>query len=308
MLSARNDDFVPTFRLCSKLGSERRPLYTKSHNLAGAGRGRVCSLARCVMMRPQTASRWLRCYAVSLYLFLYAPLAVLMLFSLTPSAYQVRWEGLTLRWYREVWHHQPLQEALQASLLVSLSAVLLATLLGTMTALALARTTWRGQLWVHSLLYLPLIMPSLVLGIASLLFFVALQLPLSLLTIVLAHVAFCIPLTTLVILARIQRIDPRLQEAAMDLGADEWSTLWRVTLPLLRPGILAAALLAFPWSFNDFVVTFFVAGVGSSTLPLRIYSMMRLGVSPMVNALGTLLVLVPLLVALLGSLVARRRV
>ena len=121
----------------------------------------------------------------------------------------------------------------------------------------------------------------------------AINLPLGVLTIVLAHVAFSIPLTTLVILARMQRIDPTLEEAAMDLGADEWTTFWRITLPLLRPGIVAAALLAFPWSFNDFVITFFVAGVGSSTLSLRIYSMIRLGVSPMVNALGTLIVVIP---------------
>ena len=135
-------------------------------------------------------------------------------------------------------------------------------------------------------------MPSLVIGIALLLFFVAINLSLGVLTILLAHVAFSIPLTTLVILARMQRLDPILEEAAMDLGADEWTTFWRVTLPLLRPGIVAAALLAFPWSFNDFVITLFVAGVGSSTLPLRIYSMIRLGVSPMVNALGTLIVVI----------------
>jgi spermidine/putrescine transport system permease protein len=126
-------------------------------------------------------------------------------------------------------------------------------------------------------------------------------------TIILAHIAFSIPLTTLVVFARMQRLDPSLEEAAMDLGADEWTTFWRVTLPLLRPGIAAAALLALPWSLNDFVVTFFVAGVGSSTLPLRIYSMIRLGVSPMVNALGTLIIIVPLLIVLLGMLVARRR-
>lgn len=259
-------------------------------------------------MNLRSALHWLSACAVSTYLFLYAPLLVLIVFSFTPAEYSFRWEGLTLRWYREVWHSQHVQEALLVSLMVSIPAVLLATLLGTMTALALSRTTFRGKLLLHGLLYIPLIMPSLVMGLASLLFFVALQLSLSLLTIFLTHVAFCLPLTTLVILARIQRIDPRLEEAAMDLGADEWNTLWRVTLPLLRPGIIAAALLAFPWSFNDFVITFFVAGVGSSTLPLRIYSMIRLGVSPMVNALGTLIVVVPLLVAVLGMLVAQRRV
>ncbi len=258
-------------------------------------------------MSPYSAIRWLPICAVSIYVFLYAPLLILIMFSLTPSEYSLRWEGLTLRWYREVWQHQPLQEALLVSLMVSIPAVVLATLLGTMTALALSRPSFRGKTLVYGLLYIPLIMPSLVVGIASLLLFVAIQLPLSLLTILLAHVAFCIPLTTLVILARMQRLDPRLEEAAMDLGANAWCTLWRVTLPLLRPGIIAAALLAFPWSFNDFVVTFFVAGVGSSTLPLRVYSMMRLGVSPMVNALGTLIVVIPLLIAVLGAIVAQRR-
>ncbi len=105
-----------------------------------------------------------------------------------------------------------------------------------------------------------------------------------------------------------QRIDRTLEDAAMDLGADEWTTMRKVTLPLLKPGILAAALLAFPWSFNDFVVTFFVAGVGSSTLPIRVYSMIRLGVSPMINALGTLIVVIPLILVVIGLLLERRRV
>jgi spermidine/putrescine transport system permease protein len=246
--------------------------------------------------------------AVGIYVFLYAPLFVLMAFSFTPAEYSLRWEGLTWRWYQAMWQHPHIQEALGVSLLVTIPSVLMATAIGTLTALALHRARFPGQTLVQVLLYIPLIMPSLVMGISLLLLFVALHLPLGVLTVILAHVAFSIPLTTLVMLARMQRLDPRLEEAALDLGADEWTTFWRVTLPLLRPGILAAALLAFPWSFNDFVVTFFVAGVGTSTLPLRIYSMIRVGVSPMVNALGTLMVIMPLLVALLGARLARRRV
>jgi len=259
------------------------------------------------MMHP-SSTRFLAPCAACIYLFLYAPLLVLITFSLTPSEYSVRWEGLTLRWYQAVWQNQHIQEALLVSLMVTIPAVLMATAIGTLTALALYRARFRGKALVQGLLYIPLIMPSLVIGISLLLFFVAINMPLGVLTIMLAHVAFSIPLTTLVVLARMQRIDRTLEEAAMDLGADEWTTLWKVTLPLLRPGIVAAALLAFPWSFNDFVITFFVAGVGSTTLPLRIYSMIRLGVSPMVNALGTLIVVVPLLVATLGTLVAQRRV
>jgi len=258
-------------------------------------------------MMPMTSPRPLMLCALGLYLFLYAPLFVLMAFSFTPSEYSLRWEGLTLRWYRAVWQNQQIQEALLVSLVVTVPAVLIATAIGTLTALALYRTRFRGKMLVQNLLYIPLIMPSLVIGISLLLFFVAINLPLGVLTIVLAHVAFSIPLTTLVVLARMQRLDRTLEEAAMDLGADEWTTFWKITFPLLRPGMLAAALLAFPWSFNDFVVTFFVAGVGATTLPLRIYSMIRLGVSPMVNALGTLIVVVPLLIAVLGTLVAQRQ-
>ncbi|MBM3222372.1 MAG: ABC transporter permease [Candidatus Tectomicrobia bacterium] len=259
-------------------------------------------------MKSPAAPRWLTCSALGLYGFLYAPLGVLIAFSWTPSEYLLRWEGLTWRWYQALWQHQPLQEALLVSLTIAIPTVVIATVIGTLTALALARARFPGKLLVQGLLYLPLIMPSLVLGVALLLLFVAISLPLGVMTIILAHVAFSIPLTTLVILARMQRLDPHLEEAAMDLGADAWTTFWRVTVPLLRPGIVAAALLALPWSLNDFVVTFFVAGVGSTTLPLRIHAMIRLGVSPMVNALGTLLVILPLLVALLGTRLAQRQV
>src|SRR5215472_18385980 len=255
-------------------------------------------------MMHASSSRLLSLCAVCIYLFLYAPLLVLIAFSFTPSEYSVRWEGFTWHWYQAVWQNQHIQEALLVSLTVTIPVVLIATTIGTMTALALYRAHFPGKALLQGLLYIPLIMPSLVIGIALLLFFVAITMPLGVLTIVLAHIAFSIPLTTLVLLARMQRLDRTLEEAAMDLGADEWTTLWKITLPLLRPGIVAAALLAFPWSFNDFVITFFVAGAGSSTLPLRIYSMIRLGISPMVNALGTLIVVVPLLVALLGALVA----
>lgn len=257
-------------------------------------------------MHGQT--RWLLpLCSVSLYIFLYVPLLLVVLFSLTPAEYSFRWEGVTLRWYREVWQNTHILQALQISLLVTTATVLIATTIGTLTALTLYRAHFRGKMLLHALLYIPFIMPSLVIGIALLLLFVALRIELGILTIVLAHVAFSIPLTTLVLLARMQRLEPVLEEAAMDLGADEWTTFRRVTLPLLKPGILAAALLTVPWSLNDFVVTFFVAGVGASTLPLRIYAMLRVGVSPMVNALGTLLVVVPIMIALLAMRYARRQ-
>ncbi len=182
------------------------------------------------------------------------------------------------------------------------------TTVGIITAFTLYRYKFLGRALYQGALYIPLVMPDLVIGISLLLFYTSISLDLGILTILLAHISFSIPLTTLVIIARMQRIDRTLEDAAMDLGADEWTTMWKVTLPQLMPGILAAALLVFPWSFNDFVITFFVSGVGSSTLPLRVYSMIRLGVSPMVNALGTLIIVAPLIIVIIGTYFDRRSV
>ncbi len=239
---------------------------------------------------------------------MYAPLFVLVVFSLTPTEYGVSWEGFTLKWYQAVFDNKNIQDALKISLMVAIPCVLISTAIGTITAFALYRYDFLGRGLFQGILYIPLIMPDLVIGIALLLFYVSVRLELGILTILFAHISFTIPLTTLVIIARMQRIDRTLEDAAMDLGADEWTTMRKVTLPLLKPGILAAALLAFPWSFNDFVITFFVSGVGSSTLPLRVYSMIRLGVSPMVNALGTLIVVIPLIIVIIGVLIEKRSV
>jgi spermidine/putrescine transport system permease protein len=239
---------------------------------------------------------------------MYAPLLVLIVYSLTPTEYGVSWEGFTLKWYQAVFDNKNIQDALKVSLMVAIPCVLISTAIGTITALTLYRSKFMCRALYQGILYIPLIMPDLVIGISLLLFFTFIKLELGIFTILLAHVSFSIPLNTLVIIARMQRIDRTLEEAAMDLGADEWTTLWKVTLPLLKPGILAAALLTFPWSFNDFVITFFVSGIGSSTLPIRVYSMIRLGVSPMVNALGTLIVVVPLIMVIVGTRLEKRSV
>jgi spermidine/putrescine transport system permease protein len=238
---------------------------------------------------------------------MYAPLLVLVVFSLTPTEYAVAWEGFTLKWYQEVFANENIQAALKVSLLVAIPCVVISTAIGTITAITLYRHKFVGRALYQGILYIPLIMPDLVIGVALLLFYVSVRMELGILSILFAHISFSIPLTTLVIIARMQRIDRTLEDAAMDLGADEWTTMRKVTLPLLKPGILAAALLTFPWSFNDFVITFFVSGVGSSTLPLRVYSMIRLGVSPMINALGTLIVVIPLIMVVIGVYLERRK-
>ena len=256
-------------------------------------------------MNP-TSSRFLFIGCMGVYLFMYAPLLVLMAYSLTPTEYGTAWEGFTLKWYREVFANDDILDALKTSLIIAIPCVLISTAIGTITAITLYRSRFVGKALFQGILYIPLIMPDIVIGISLLLFYSSIKLELGILTILLAHVSFSIPLATLVILARMQRIDRTLEDAAMDLGADEWTTMWKVTLPLLMPVIMAAALLTFPWSFNDFVITFFVSGVGSSTLPVRVYSMLRLGVSPMVNALGTLIVLVPLIIVIIGTRLEKR--
>ncbi len=245
---------------------------------------------------------------VVLFLFMYGPLLVLIAFSFTPTEYGVSWQGFTLKWYQEVFTNKNIQHALRVSLMVAIPCVVISTAIGTLTAFILYRSKFLGRGLFQGTLYIPLIMPDLVMGVTLLLLFTFVGLSLGIMTILLAHVSFSIPLATLVIIGRMARIDRRLEEAAMDLGADEWTTMRKVTLPLLMPGILAAALLVFPWSFNDFVITYFVSGVGSSTLPIRVYSMIRLGVSPTVNALGTLIVVVPLILVIFGILMERRRV
>ena len=256
----------------------------------------------------RTSPRLLFIACVFLFVFMYAPLLVVIVFSLTPTEYCVSWEGFTLKWYQAVFDNKNIQAALKVSLMVAIPSVLISTAIGTITAFTLYRSRFFGRALYQGIIYIPLLMPDLVIGISLLLFYTSIKLELGILTILLAHISFSIPLTTLIIIARMQRIDRTLEDAAMDLGADEWTTMRKVTLPLLKPGILAAALLAFPWSFNDFVVTFFVAGVGSSTLPIRVYSMIRLGVSPMINALGTLIVVIPLILVVIGLLLERRRV
>jgi len=256
----------------------------------------------------QTAPRLLSIGCVALFVFMYAPLLVVIVFSLTPTEYGVSWEGFTLKWYQAVFDNENIRAALKVSLIVAIPTVLISTAIGAITAFTLYRSRFFGRALYQGILYIPLIMPDLVIGISLLLFYSFIKLELGIFTILLAHVSFSIPLTTLVIIARMQRIDRSLEDAAMDLGADEWTTMRKVTLPLLKPGILAAALLTFPWSFNDFVITFFVSGVGSSTLPIRVYSMIRLGVSPVINALGTLIVVIPLILVVIGLLLERRRV
>ncbi|HXT20317.1 MAG TPA: ABC transporter permease [Thermoanaerobaculia bacterium] len=230
-------------------------------------------------------------HAWAVYLFLYAPILVLVLYSFNRSPRSAVWTGFTLDWYRRLIANRALLRAVENSLIVALATTAITTVAGTLVALALARCRFRGKGATQAALYLPVIVPEVVIGAALVTFFGVARLRLSLGTVVIAHVAFCLSYVALVVRARLAGFDRAFEEAAADLGAGPGAVFRRVTLPLIAPGILAGALLVFTVSLDDYVVTSFVAGVGSTTLPLQIYSMLKVGVTPEVNAVSTLLLL-----------------
>ncbi len=236
--------------------------------------------------------RWVLGVTAAVYLFLHLPILVLVAFSFNGSKFSVDWQGFTLDWYRRLLERPDIVRGLRASLLVGVASTAIAAVLGTLMALALARHRFRGRRVFEGFLYVSIVTPEIVVGISLLILFALLEIPLGLTTIVIAHVAFSLPFVVVVVLARLEGMDGTLEEAAMILGADEVTTFWRVTVPQLWPGILAGALLAFTMSFDDFVITSFVSGAGSSTLPIVVYGMVRRNIEPSINAISTIILLV----------------
>jgi spermidine/putrescine transport system permease protein len=231
-------------------------------------------------------NRWLALFAACVYAFLHVPLLILCAFSFNSSRFTV-WEGFSLEWYRQMFSDAQLGEAAWNSLLIAAASTALATVIGTLCAYGLWK---RNSKWLSGSLYLSLVTPEIISGISLLAFFQFVfrywQIQLGMHTVILAHVAFSISYVVLVVMARLRTAEPALEEAALDLGANEWQAFWLVTLPMLRPGIIAAALLAFTVSFDDYVITSLVAGVDSETLPMVLYAMARRGANPVVSAIS----------------------
>ncbi|MBO9306086.1 MAG: ABC transporter permease [Thermomicrobium sp.] len=250
------------------------------------------------------------------FIFLYAPIVVMSIFSFNASRQMQVWMGFTLDWYARMIADERVRVAAQNSLVIALVSTIVSTVIGTLTALALERTRFRVKRMYEAAMYLPIIVPEIVMAIALLVFFnlaftwldqfFGLKLKFGLGTITIAHIAFSFPFVAVVVRARLADFDRTLEQAAQDLGANEWQTFRHITLPLLMPGIIAGALLAFTLSIDDFVITFFTAGVGSTTLPLEIYGRVRRGITPDVNALSTVMLLASI-VLVLGSLLFQRR-
>lgn len=222
-------------------------------------------------------------------IFLYFPIVVLIVNSFNASRFGGIWGGFSLQWYAKLFEEKELWEAVKNSLLVAFFSTTASTVLGSLAAFALYRYRSPLQKINYGLIYAPLIIPDILMGISLLLYFFILNMKLGLLTITIAHTTFCVSYVTMVVLSKLQNFDYSLVEAAQDLGADTFTVIRRVVLPLLAPGLCAAALLSFTLSIDDFVITFFVAGEGTTTLPIYIYSMIKYGATPVINALSTLI-------------------
>ncbi len=241
-------------------------------------------------------------------IFFYLPILILIVNSFNASRFGSGWQGFSLRWYVRLFQEPEIWSAARNTLIIAVSVTIVSLVLGTTAALALHRfARSRLQRAHYTLIYTPLVVPEILMGISLLMAFVASGVGLSLLTIFLAHVTFCISYVALVVLGRLQDFDYSVIEAAHDLGAGVWTTTRRVLLPMLAPGLAAAALLAFTLSVDDFVITFFVAGPGSTTLPIRVYSMIKHGATPLINALSTLLLVLTLTTVILSQRLTRSK-
>lgn len=246
----------------------------------------------------EVKGKLLTLYTILIYFFLFAPIAILVIFSFNASKLNFVWQGFTFYWYWKLLSNEAILSAFKNSLIVAILTTLLSTVIGTLLAFALVRYDFRGRGVLNNTIFLPVIIPEIIQGISLLVFFVWIGMQLGISTIVIAHTAFCISFVAIVVKARLHGLDRTLEEAAMDLGANKIQTFLKITLPLTMPGIIAGALLAFTLSLDDFVITFFTAGVGSTTLPLKIYSMIKFGITPEINAISTILLLASMILML----------
>ena len=262
-------------------------------------------------------SRLLRAQAAFVYAFFYAPIVLLAIYSFSDSRTVGRWGGFTLDWYRAIGDNEPVQDAIGVSLQVAAASTLVSVVLGTMSALALERFRFRGKRLFDALLYLPIIIPDVTMAVMMLLFFsksldlvdavFGLDVAKGLGTIIVSHVAFNISFVSVVVRARLRGMDEQLEDAAADLYATRWQAFRYVTLPQIAPGVAGGALLALTLSLDDVVITQFVAGPGSTTLPVYVFGLIRRGVTPLINAVSVVMLAASMALVVASVLLQRRR-
>ncbi len=246
-------------------------------------------------------------YLGAVYAFLYVPIAVLVVYSFNSARYSTNWQGFTLRWYAQLMTDTQLMDALVNSLVIAFTSSLVATVLGTLGAFAFYRYRFLGRKVLYTFIYVVMMSPDIVMGISLLMFFVTLGLATGGVTLLLAHITFCLPFVVVTVYSRISGFDRSVLDAAKDLGASELQVFRHVVLPLLMPAVIAGWLLSFTLSLDDVVVSFFTTGPSFDILPLRIYSMVRLGIKPEINALSAVMFALSLVTVSIAHLVTKER-
>ncbi|MBO9314280.1 MAG: ABC transporter permease [Chloroflexus sp.] len=256
-------------------------------------------------------------FSILIYLFLYAPIVILVIFSFTRDEFGVRWTGFTLDWYIRLFNNPRMMGAAWNTLVVASVSTVVSTIIGTLLAMAMERYRFRGRGAMEGLIYLPIVVPEIVMAVALLAFsaiaFDVIKLVTgetlrrNLATVTIGHIAFSISFVVVVVRTSLKNFDRRLEEAAADLGANSWNVFWRITFPLILPGIIGGALLAFTLSLDDFIISLFLSGPGTSLLPVEVYNRVRRAVTPEINAISTLMLLLSMVLVALSQLLQRRR-
>jgi spermidine/putrescine transport system permease protein len=246
-------------------------------------------------------------WTIGVFLFLYLPILLLVVYSFNDSKLNLTWVGFTTKWYGALFQNEVLLRAFQNSLIVAGATTLLSVFLGTTAAWLLHRYKFPAQQLIGLLIFIPMVMPEVLMGTSLLVLFVSLGIPLGFGTLIVAHTTFCFPFVLVGVQARLQGLDPSLEEAAQDLGATPVKAFWLVIIPYLMPAIVAGALMAFTLSFDEYIVTIFTSGAESQTLPLKVYGMVRVGLNPQLNALITLFIGITALLVIGSQIFTRKK-
>ena len=246
-------------------------------------------------------------WTVAVFAFLYLPIVLLVVYSFNDSKLNLYWAGFTTKWYGMLFGNEVLLRAFQNSLIVATTTTALSVVIGTSAAWLLYRYRFPAQQTLGLLIFIPMVMPEVLMGVSLLVLFVSLGIPLGYTTLIIAHTTFCFPFVLVGVQARLQGIDPSLEEAAMDLGATPLKAFWLVIIPYLLPAIVAGALMSFTLSFDEYIVTIFTSGAESQTLPLKVYGMVRVGLNPQLNALSTLFIAATAVLVIASQIFTHRK-
>lgn len=251
--------------------------------------------------RKRPSSKFAEIYTYGVYLFLYLPIVVIIIFSFNTSKTNITFEGFTLKWYGRLFQNNSLLNAYGNTLLVGFVSTVIATAIGTLAAYGMSKYKFRGKGLIDLLLYIPVVIPEIVLGISLLAIFNLSRIPMGIPTLIIAHATFSIPFVVFTVNARLAGFDQSVEEAAMDLGASRMRTFFSVTLPIILPGVISGAFLAFTLSVDDIIISFFTTGPGSNTFPLKVMELTKTGVTPDVYALTTIVFIVTILITIISQ-------